>query len=88
MNQGELAMRLLLSLSEVERDAGSVHLSDCGCVLDMSAGSCDCREPDRVRRDVAAKRAIVDLCMTETDATGGKPLGVRILRHLAAIYDA
>lgn len=75
----ELAMRLLMALSEDEQDADSTHLSSCNYVL----GECDCGIPDRVRRDVAAKRMIIDLCMTETDQTGGKPLAMRILHQLA-----
>lgn len=56
----ELFAFLAARYDEAERDYQSVHLSDCGCVLDRSAGSCDCGYPDRVLRDVAAKRAILD----------------------------
>jgi hypothetical protein len=47
-------------LGEDERDAPSVHLSDCACVLDRSVGSCDCGHPARVLREIAAKRAHLD----------------------------
>jgi hypothetical protein len=46
-------------LDQDEADAPSVHLSDCSCVLDRSAGSCDCGYPARARRDIAAKRALI-----------------------------
>lgn len=40
-------------------------------------------DPASRRRDIAAKRKIVELCATETDETGGRPLALRILRLLA-----
>lgn len=46
-------------LAEDERGAGDVHLDSCNWVLPLP-GSCDCGYPDRVRAEVAAKRAILD----------------------------
>lgn len=40
----------------------------------------------RERREVEAKRRIVDLCDTETPETGGLPLAIRTLRLLALPY--
>ena len=42
--------------------------------------------PARTLREVEAMRAIVALCETETGETGGRPLALRILRHLAGVY--
>ena len=36
--------------------------------------------------DVKAKRQIIELCATETDETGGRPLAIRTLRLLALPY--
>ena len=42
--------------------------------------------PARVLREIETVRAIIALCETETDETGGRPLALRVLRHLADIY--
>jgi hypothetical protein len=55
----DLIAFLTARLDEAKRDAPSVHLSDCGCVMDISSGSCDCGYPARVLREVATWRAIL-----------------------------
>lgn len=79
----ELTAFLLARYDEAERDAQSVHLSDCDCVLDRSAGSCDCGYPARVLRDIAARRSIIGAYrdgaaeLARQESTGTVDAGVR-----------
>lgn len=103
MIQSEQALRILTQLTEDEEFASDAMQRPWRCqdnfVEDLDGGTIarfeiagDARHaavhsPERTLREVRALRTIVDLCMTETDATGGKPLALRVLRELAKIYD-
>lgn len=43
-------------------------------------------DPAAVLADVEAKRAVLELCVTETPDTGGRPLALRTVRLLARAY--
>ena len=44
-------------------------------------------DTSRATRDVDVKREILGLCVTETEATGGRPLAIRVVLLLASAYD-
>ncbi len=74
MSADDLVTFLLERLNEDERDARETHREGCDslpvsrsccgdddCYCEDYTGPCDCGVPTRVLREVAAKRAIVDL---------------------------
>ena len=73
-------------LDEAEAAAWSIHdVSKCDALLyeeDMAAAArrdpdCDCGRPGRERREVAAKRAILDAAEADMDSPYDLPEGVR-----------
>jgi hypothetical protein len=71
----DLVAFLSARLDEREAGAWSVHdVAKCDWLMyeeDLAAGAreghCDCGEPDRVRREVAAKRAIIEIHQAGSD---------------------
>jgi hypothetical protein len=101
--QDDLIARLRAQLDEDEQFAAEASQSPWRCEdnfvenldggtvarfeIEANARFAAANDPARELRDIAAKRKIVELCATETDETGGRPLAIRILRLLADAGD-
>jgi hypothetical protein len=77
-------MGLMGAASELAGFLAARYAEDWGSARDreLAAGL----DESRATRDIDAKREILLLCETETAETGGRPLALRIQRHLASVY--